>query len=130
MNEPTFIFRGGDEALDFCNTWSVDAKDRLADYGTLVAWARQRGVIGTAEARRLVADAAAHPDLARAVHRDALALRDALFRIFTARASESPPARADLLTLNAWLPRALARLRLSSSGDSWEWAADDVGAAA
>lgn len=124
-----FTFRGGDEALDFCNTWSRDSTERLLDYGRLVLWADQRGIVTSAEARRLLAEAERQPELARAVHRDALALRDALFRMFSARAADAPLAADDLKVLNAWLPRALARLRLSPDGGAWQWATDEAGAA-
>jgi predicted RNA-binding Zn ribbon-like protein len=124
--EPTFTFRGGDVALDFCNTLSTDATDRLTDYGRLVSWARQRGILTAGEARRLLDEAEAHPDAARGVHREALALRDAAFRLFSEIAQQRSGSRQDLQVLNAWLPRALQRLRLAPGKTSyaWEWGGD------
>lgn len=122
-NEHTFLFRGGDLALDFCNTLSADATDRLTDYAQLVSWSRQRGIVTGPEARRLLDEASSDPDAAREVHRAALALRDAAVRLFTAIAQERSGSRQDLQLLNSWLPRALQWLRIGAGkeGYAWEW---------
>ena len=57
----------------------------------------------------------------------AVALREALYRIFTAHADGNPPATADLGLLNRVLAQAMPHLQLTAREDgfTWEWK-DDV----
>ena len=77
---PRFI--GGARGLDFINTveWRTDRdarQERLVDYAELAIWCAKAGLIGAAEAKRLVAAARRKPHEARAVLRRAIALREA-----------------------------------------------------
>jgi predicted RNA-binding Zn ribbon-like protein len=119
---------GGDVSLDFANTvdWhaSEHPEEFLATYADLVAWGRRVGILAEAEAVGLLAEAARRPEEARAVLARAVALREALFRIFRAVADDQLAAAGDLALFNDALGEALARLRVAprdGAGFSWTW---------
>jgi predicted RNA-binding Zn ribbon-like protein len=121
-----FDLCGGHLALDFANTLTsrhtATPRERLSDYGELVSFAQQSGLLGAAAARRLGElgrDQAYH---AEAVRQEAVRLREALYAVFRAVAEERPPVAADLELVNGWV----ARLRLGPDGD-WTFAARDDG---
>ena len=117
MAEPLRILdyglHGGHPALDFVNT--LDWRDRpvaeggpedmLISYGALLAWCRRLGIIGAptlAELERLTAGKAAQ---ATAVLTEAIALREALYRLAQAARQGRTAKPADLETLNRILLR-------------------------
>lgn len=116
--------------LDFANTvsWrgSSEPADRLPTYGELVRFFVQTGLLSDAEARRLQREAARRPDRAARTLRRAVELREALYRTFSGLSAGRPPQPSDLATLNALLPEALARLRVSRDGSrfGWQWSGD------
>ncbi len=112
----TFELLGGRLCLDFANTVSgkrvTAERERLRDYADLVSWGRQAGAVGAPQARRLLAQARRRPADAERVFREAIALREALYRAFLAFAQDREPGKADLDVLNAALGRALAHRRV------------------
>jgi len=122
---------GGELCLNFANTvdWHASGKpgEGLVGYQDLVAWSRQAGILSDGEARRLVRLASRRPLLAEAALRRAIALREAIYRIFRAVAVEASPPAGDLRLLNEALAEAMPHLKVVRKGDSfaWEWA--DVG---
>src|SRR5437016_12958498 len=99
-----FEFDAGELALDFANTISgvrEPEKEHLRTYGDLVLWGRQAGVLPADQAVRLSREAARRPAEAAAVLRRAIALREAVYRVFAARASAKPVAEADLGAISA-----------------------------
>jgi predicted RNA-binding Zn ribbon-like protein len=118
--EYRYEFSGGRLCLDFVNTISGDRAgtptERLGTYADLAKWARQADVLDDAAARRLLADARRRPADADATHRDALALREALYRIFTAIAAGGAAPAGDLARLSDHLARALSHRRLVPGG--------------
>src|SRR5207237_1129998 len=77
--------RGGHVALDFVNTAGWHASDAptewLADYDELARWGAHAGLLTDAESAALHDGAAADPEAAERVRRQAVALREALFRV-------------------------------------------------
>jgi len=130
--EYTFDLSGGLLCLDFVNTVSgsrARPTERLHSHRDLLSWARQARVVAEDEIGRLAREAQRRPgDAARALD-DALGLREALFRIFTARIELRANDRADLHLLNAWLSRALAHQRIAETPDGFAWTWDDHGGA-
>jgi predicted RNA-binding Zn ribbon-like protein len=122
----TFDRTGGHLALDFANT--VDGRhappttDHLATFADLVEFARQAELVPAAEAQRLARLGAQRADAAAAVLAEAVALREALYRIFFAVAGEKTPQASDLAVLNAHH----ARFRLDERF-RWEWSARSSG---
>jgi predicted RNA-binding Zn ribbon-like protein len=129
--EWTFELSGGRLALDFVNTQGgmrgVAPKEHLHRYADLVAFGRQAGAVDDRRARRLLAEARRRPADAEAALRDAVTLREALYRIFLARTRDGEPAAGDVELLSAALGRALAHRRVDRRGQSFAlgWDASD-----
>jgi predicted RNA-binding Zn ribbon-like protein len=131
--QPEFVFEmsGGALCLDFANTVYKRPTperrcDHLATFGDLVAWGRQSGLITPQQASKLRRLAAADPGDAAAVVRAAVAVREAIFEIFSAVAAGREPPRRDLGILNACLRDALQHLRLmpTPGGYKLDWRYD------
>jgi predicted RNA-binding Zn ribbon-like protein len=129
---------GGRLCLDFINTVrgrisrpaSRSVKDyadevvgeRLVSYDALLRWAVLAGVLTTREARSLSRSAAAAPANASAVLKRALAVREAMYRVFKAALEEWVPRPEDLAALNRELQVARTHERLVvSPRPGWEW---------
>jgi len=120
---------GGRLCLDFVNT--VDGRkndssplgDKLDAYSDLVAWSRHSGIVTAADAARLIKECKQKPAAANTVLRRAIALREALHRIFKAAMMERAPRSIDLETVNDELLKARKNERLISTdeGFKWEW---------
>jgi predicted RNA-binding Zn ribbon-like protein len=127
--EYRFELTGGQRCLDFVNTVSGDrggvTRERLGSYADLLAWARQAEAVDAAHARRLLAESRRRPADAEAVHREAIALREALYRVFTAIAERREPAGEDLAAASAFLSRALAHRRLARADGRFALSWDD-----
>jgi len=125
---PRFEFSGGTLALDFANT--VDnrpverRKDLLREYADLVAWGSQAGVVTQSEGRTLeAAGGRRRPEAARVLAR-ATALREALYRCFSALAAGRQVDAADLSLVEGELRVAGAHARLVREGASFAWGWD------
>ena len=127
-NAGTLGLLGGRLSLDFTNTADWHASDHpvefLTSYSDLVAWSQHVGILTEHRAQRLLKEAARHPVDASAVLERAIALREAIYRIFSAISHGHPPQAADLATFNAELSGALAQSRIVSTaeGFTWDWA--------
>jgi predicted RNA-binding Zn ribbon-like protein len=121
---------GGRLSLDFANTADWHASDQpvefLTSYSELVAWGLHLGLLTNPRAQRLLDGAAARPAEATAVLQRAIALREVIYRLFSAIAQEAVPPMADLETFNAELALALARSRIvpATEGFAWDWHGD------
>ena len=124
-NSAAFTLLAGRLCLDFANTADWHASDRpqegLTSYSVLVAWSRQAGILTEHEAERLLLEATRCPDDAASVLRRAIALREGMYRIFSAVARQLPSAESDLVAFNAALTQALGRLRVVRAGDGYGW---------
>lgn len=122
-----FELGAGDLALEFANTsdWHAGPApiEFLNSYEDLAAWSRRCGVIDEVDRKGLVIQAKRRPGEARAVLRRAIALREAIYRTFSAVAHKKQPRNQDMTELNLALAESLARLRVMPEGKrfSWEW---------
>jgi len=130
---------GGRLCLDFVNT--VDGRkndtthrkskplnslvlgDKLGDYSDLVAWSQHSGIVTTSSAKCLIQESKQKTAGARAVFDRAIALREALHRIFKATVIGRMAQSIDLETVNDELLKARNHERLVSTekGFTWEW---------
>ncbi|HJP93285.1 MAG TPA: ABATE domain-containing protein [Pyrinomonadaceae bacterium] len=128
---------GGRLCLDFVNT--VDGRknnssqrksqplnslvvgDKLEDYSDLVAWSQHSGIVTAAEAARSIKESKQKPSSANAVLRRAIALREALHRIFKATMMKSMPRSIDLEIVNDELLKARKNERLISTDEGFRW---------
>ncbi len=117
--------------LDFANTveWRKRSspEEFLITYPDLVSWGQQQGVLSDAEAGHLLQEASRNPDQATMTFQQALALREALYRTFSAAVRREAPQAADLETINIILARGMAQARLfQEAGEfKWGWPKDD-----
>jgi predicted RNA-binding Zn ribbon-like protein len=117
--EYEFDLSGGIACLDFANTISRSLpveQEQVNRYEDLVAFARQAGLVSDELAAQLRERAAARPEEAEAIRRRAVALREALFRVFAAVAADAVPPADDLAHLNREMSTALAQLRVDRPG--------------
>lgn len=113
--------------LDFANTADWHASDQpieyLHRYADLVSWARRAGLLTDHQAERLYREAGHQPEAAGRVLEQAVALREAIYRIFSASAAHRSPGKEDLDLLNTALFEGLRWLRVTQTGAtfSWQW---------
>jgi len=128
MRAGTLSLLGGRPSLDFANTADWHASDQpvetLTSYSELVAWSVHAGILTEPQSQRILGAAARRPVEAAAVLDRAIALREAIYRIFSAITHGHKPQVADLAVLNAELSTTLAQSRIVSTaaGLAWDWA--------
>jgi predicted RNA-binding Zn ribbon-like protein len=128
MGGVKFQIIAGDVSLDFINTLDNRPdpgrqEELLNSYRDLADWANQAGVIGATQRASLLRVAEDHPQAARAVLRNAIHLRDCLYRLVTDLLEKRRPAEADLRTFSGYLGEALSYRQLQSvaGGYRLEW---------
>jgi predicted RNA-binding Zn ribbon-like protein len=126
----TYEATAGQLCLDFANTLSWRGSDRQHDwldsYSNLVEWGKIVGVLPNETAHVLLREAARRPTQADSVVRQAIELREAIYRIFSAVAVGASPQAIDMDVLNAALVEALRHLRIIPEADdfAWDWGGD------
>lgn len=111
--------------LDFANTVEWHASDhpgeKLNTYADLVGWARGVRLIDEAVADRLLKEAAQRPEAARAALHTAVALREAIYRVFAAITEAEEPSPADLDAVNQAFAQGMGYLRVEPADDGFRW---------
>jgi predicted RNA-binding Zn ribbon-like protein len=127
-----FDLSGGSLSLDFANTVGGSREGRpkegLNNYGDLVSWAQQAGIVSEERARRLRLAAEKEPNRASAVLALAKELRETIYRLWMARVRGTPPVQADVGTFNRALGKALEHRQLVSGNNRLElgWVEDEA----
>jgi predicted RNA-binding Zn ribbon-like protein len=122
----------GELCLDFANTaeWhaSEDPYEHIDTYHDLVDWAEHAGAIEAESAERLRHQAAADPKGASRVLGDAIELRETMYRVFAAIATNKNPTESDLESISLAFSRALGNGQLSPEDDAygWHWVGGDA----
>lgn len=121
----TFDLDAGADCLAFVNTLDNRGDEQLTEllteYADLTAFAVQTETLDASEARQLIVLAETRPDDAATVLSAAIALRETLYRIFSALAAERMPDTGDLQILNDELRATLGNVELVRSADVIEW---------
>jgi len=98
---------GGALCLDFANTLYGHTEaihEYLFDYRDLVLWSLHVGILEEAEAEHLLSAWKQAPEESKAVFRQAIQVRETIFRIFVALAHKESPREDDVSFLHqAWL---------------------------
>lgn len=122
-------FIGGSLALDFANTLggthTAPTHDHIVEYTDLVEFCRLAGTVQPSQARRLVEEAGRQPARAAAVLRRAIALREAIWRVFDAYAKNGRAEPADLATIHEEELAALRHARFQPSASDVDYAWSD-----
>jgi len=125
ISKSPFELTGGRLCLDFANTVddrpTSNPKSRLKGYADLLAFGVQTGVLSASEAREAAALETNRPRYAAELYRRAVALRERIFRIFSATATTSNPPLKDMLALNAVFRAANARAVVLPIGEGFAW---------
>lgn len=127
-----FEFIGGSVALDFANTLggthTAPTHEHLIEYDDLVRFGRSAGTLTVAQARRLTEEAGRQPARAAAVLRRAIALREAIWRVFDAFAKDARSDPGDLALIHDEELAALRHARITQTGSSvhYEWSDENV----
>ena len=117
----------GELCLDFANTLNGHVKpsghEYLHDYRDLVLWGRHAGALSLRDSKELLKQAEAQSADAEHIYRKALAMRETIFRTFSALAFRRKPAEADINQLNkSWQDaQHHAQLKSSSNGFILGW---------
>lgn len=115
---------GGRPSLDFINTEGGSRNgppDWLESYADVVGWSASEGLLSVEEATVLLAKASSKPEAANEVFDRVIELREGLFRVFHSIRNDLEPAERDLAVIDRELSSALARLKLTPSGNRFEW---------
>jgi predicted RNA-binding Zn ribbon-like protein len=111
--------------LAFANTlqWHASANPRetLHRYQDLLAWASGQQLLAAGSAQSLARRARRAPRAAAAVYRRAIALREAIYRIFLSLRDGAVPERDDVQRLNEELQRALPHYRVEFGDAEPRW---------
>jgi predicted RNA-binding Zn ribbon-like protein len=121
-------YRGKTEpvCLEFANTlkWhaSKHPQETLFSFADLAAWAQDAGLLTKPETQKLLHEAKADPAQADRVLRQAIRLREAVYRIFVALIKGGSPAEPDLDELNRLLARITGGAGILKTGQGFVWA--------
>jgi predicted RNA-binding Zn ribbon-like protein len=98
-------------------------QDFLTGYADLVHWSKHVGLLAEDETEHLLREAAHHPAEASMTFERAVALRETIYRVFSAIAQNTFPKTTDLETLKAAFIEAMTHARLipAASGFRWDW---------
>lgn len=120
---------GGELCLDFCNSGQgirgAEGVERIRDFADLVDWLEVSGSLGCKQAGALRAAGERSPKAAQALWRRALEFREAMARIFLARAKGDAPREEDLRVLEAEYARTAAYGRLKQADGGFRWTVDE-----
>jgi len=121
---------GGRLSLDFTNTVDLHVGDypeeRIKRYEDFVAWGWHVGLLTEGEAESLLKAADLRPqESAKALER-AIALRETIYRIFSAFSQGHSPSETDLATFNASLSDAQSRSIIVRTQNGFTWGFPDT----
>lgn len=114
--------------LDFANTRYWRGRDTPTDElktpADLLAWIGRRGGFAEIPLDGAGQTLEAEPARAEALLTEAIRLREAIYRIFTAVAEDRPVADEDFAVISAALEQAPARRRLARADGGYAWEVD------
>jgi predicted RNA-binding Zn ribbon-like protein len=114
-----------DLCLNFANTlsWrgSRPASETLCDLGHLLGWLEKSAGLGAAATQHIADWSRARPQRAAKFFAEAIALREVIFRVFTALATRDAVRRQDFAALNRALLQSTTRNRLGSRDGGYAW---------
>jgi predicted RNA-binding Zn ribbon-like protein len=118
---------GGVPCLDFTNTVdhrnAADPNERLRSFSDLLWWANRAELLSAADVEELAGRAEAVEGEAATAFARAIALREALYRTFSAVANGTTPSNRDLDLVSAEARSAAAHRKVVREGGRfrWEW---------
>ena len=125
-----FDLSGGHLALDFANSISRrDSSEKtvehLNSYGDLISFAQQTGIVSPEQAKALERRAESHSRAAAQSLREAIALREPMFRLFLALSNGKSPLSQDVELLDEAARNAFRHRRIAREDSEYHWRWDD-----
>ncbi len=122
----TFDFDTGWLCLDFVNTLGdrpdiVPHEEDLHAYHDLVAWGEAAEILSSAEADALRERAVQQSGEAEVAFARAIALREAMYRVFSAVAAHAEPPADDLTAIERAVAGAMPHARLARHDGHFHW---------
>jgi len=121
----TWSFQAGDLTLDFANTADWHASDHpeelLNTYVDLVNWSRDYSLLTPEDAQALTTKAKQQSKAAMNALEKAIALRETIYRIFSAIASNIQPRDEDMNRLKDAWGEAIAAAKMVPEGKRFTW---------
>jgi len=107
--------------------WGRHVHDSLMGYPDLVVWSRSIDLLTQELEQHLLQEASTHPQEAIKIFEQALALREAIYRVLSAVAERSVPQSEDLSLIQRIFAEAMAHASLFPTVHefSWEWGVGD-----
>lgn len=110
--------------LDFTDVvdWRNNSRlrrDLVDSYGKLLEWSRKHGILD-AKQEAMLSRGTSKNESARALT-EAIRLREAIYRIFSAVAHGNKAGAKDLDILNEYLSRGLSRIRVAEGDGTYAW---------
>jgi len=121
---------GGPACLDFVNTlddrFSGEPKEMLKEYGDLLRFGEDSGILTDAQVDRLMARGVKHRDEGRRALVNAIRMREAMSDVFYAALWKKPVPSEALGVLNGFVQEAGQHLQLVEAGGRFEWKFDEA----
>ena len=99
--------------------------ESITSYADLVSWCNQTRILTNDDLGARVQDAQTSPREATKALARALALREAIYCVFSAIARRERPRDKDLADLNSALARAVSRSRIVATEDGFTWSCSE-----
>jgi len=116
--------------LDYANTrmyrGGATPVEQLGGWSELLDWIGGTALLSADAVAELRGWAGANPDQAASLFAAAIALRELVYRVFSAVASDTPVAEADLAALNQALSESPPRVRLARLAGAYAWRVEDA----
>jgi len=116
---------GGLACLDFVNTAGDHLSDQpgewLLTYHDLLSWAQRAGVLAGSEVMRLEQQAGEQPEAAKKALARAIAMREAIYRLFLCAIRQQAPDPSDLAAFNRALAGAPSRSGVIYRQGTYQW---------
>lgn len=123
QHEPEFEFSGGRLCLDFANTVTARSsapQEKLQSYADLVSWGRQAGVRAP-KGYRIASLSPRDRGAQSRILEQALAVREAIYGVFSSCAARRRPSSADLDQLWRAYVECLKSSRLAWEKGAFRW---------
>lgn len=126
---PSGVMPGGspvdDLAIRFVNTaaWRLrsDIEERLPSAAALLAWLQSNGLVSNEQFRSLRLDWKQNVDLAQSAYEGAIALREVIYNLLSARIAHKAPAKADVQAFNTFLSDHAQAARIAWRAGAYGW---------
>lgn len=119
----------GHPGLDFVNT--VHPRDFLTSAADLIHWSQAVGLVTEERAQAMLVETAASPEESSAVFAQAMALREASYRVLLALLHQTPPASSDVQVVQSLFAQARSHECLVAIDGhlAWQWERGERGLA-